>query len=127
MASDCLCQKRSIPLQFPLDYPTLKEGDDPAKVLFREGYFVVRSLLSSEEVEECRQAITDICKRWYANYLKTGQEGPDWEEVANRRPAWKKGEWQPEPGQEELGFRRLYRMTQYDEFFVKMCRHEKVI
>lgn len=77
-------------------------------------------------MEDCRGAVTDICKKWYANFLKTGQEGPDWEEVANRRPAWKEGSWQPESGQEELGFRRLYRMTLHEEFFVKMCRHHKV-
>lgn len=88
---------------------------------------MVRNLLSSKEVEECRDAVSGICKKWYENYLKTGQEGPDWEEVANRRPSWKNGTWKPEDGQEELGFRRLYRMTQYDDFFVQMCRHRRIL
>ncbi len=87
---------------------------------------MVRGLLSSKEVDECREAISDICKKWYAKFVSTGQEGPDWEEVANRRPSWKNGTWKPEAGQEELGFRRLYRMTQYEEFFVQMCRHPEV-
>lgn len=123
---ECICKKRAAPLQFPLDYPTLNEGQDPVQVLNQEGFFVVRGLLSNQEVEECRDAVSDICRKWYANYLKTGKEGKDWEEVANRRPAWKDGSWQPEPGQEELGFRRLYRMTQYEDFFVQMCRHREV-
>lgn len=126
LPADCICQKKSAPLQLPLDYPTLKEGEDPVQVLNQNGYFVVRGLLSSQEVEECRDAISDICKKWYANFVRTGHEGPDWEEVANRRPAWKNGTWHPEPGQEEMGFRRLYRMTQHEEFFVDMCRHRKV-
>ncbi len=125
MAS-CICQKRSTPLKFPLDYPTLKEGQDPVQLLNEHGYFVVRGMLSTQEVQDCRDAISDICKKWYAKFVETGKEGPDWEEVANRKPAWKEGVWQPEPGQEELGFRRLYRMTQYEEFFVNMCRHHKV-
>lgn len=122
----CICKQRKVPLQFPLEYPTLKEGEDPAQRLKEDGYFVMRDFLSTKEVEECRQAITDICLKWYARYAETGKEGPDWEEVANRRPAWKNGTWTPDPGQEELGFRRLYRMTQFEPFFVQMCRHEKV-
>jgi hypothetical protein len=124
--ADCICQKRAVPLQFPIEYPTLGKGEDPIPVLNKEGYFVVRGLLNSKEVEESSDVITDICKKWYANFVKTGKEGPDWEEVANRRPAWKDGTWRPEPGQEEMGFRRLYRMTQFEDFFVRMCRHPEV-
>ena len=113
-------------MKFPLEYPTLQLGQDPAPLLKEHGYFVVRGFLSPQEVQNCRDAVSNICKKWYANYLETGKEGPDWEEVANRRPAWKEGKWEPEPGQEELGFRRLYRMTQFDEFFANMCRHPKV-
>lgn len=126
MAADCICQRRAEPHRFPLDYPTLRDGEDPIQVLNKEGYFLVRGLLSSKEVEESRDAISDICKKWYANFVETGKEGPDWEEVANRRPAWKNGSWKPEPGQEELGFRRLYRMTQFEDYFVRMCRHSEV-
>ena len=115
-----------MPHQFPLDYPTLKDGGDPIQTLNKEGYFVVRGLLSSKEVEESREAVSDICKKWYANFVETGKEGPDWEEVANRRPTWKDGSWKPEPGQEELGFRRLYRMTQFEDYFVRNCRHSEV-
>lgn len=126
MAADCICQKRAVPLLFPLDYPTLGEGEDPTQVLNKDGYFVVRGLLSNKEVEDSRDAISDICRKWYSNFVRTGKEGPDWEEVANRRPAWKDGSWKPEPGQEELGFRRLYRMTEFEDFFVQMCRHPEV-
>ena len=126
MAADCLCQKRSTPLNFPIDYPSIKNGQDPVHLLSKDGYFIARGLLSKQEVEDCRGAVTDVCKKWYDNFMKTGQEGPDWEEVANRRPAWKEGRWQPEEGQEELGFRRLYRMTLHEEFFEQMCRHHKV-
>ena len=125
-AADCICQNRSIPITFPLEYPTLKEREDPVKVLNQDGYFVVRNLLNPAEVQDCRQAITDVCNKWYANYAKTGKEGNDWDEVANRRPAWKNGTWKPEPGQEELGFRRLYGMTRSEDFFVRICKHEKV-
>ena len=122
----CICKQRKIPLQFPLKYPTLKEGEDPLQLLNEHGYFVVRSFFSTKEVAECRQAITSVCQKWYARYVETGKEGVDWEEVANRKPAWKNGTWNPEAGQEELGFRRLYRMTQFEPFFLKMCKHEKV-
>ena len=123
----CICKQRKEPLQFPLEYPTFKEGDDPVALLKEDGYFVAKNFLSTEEVHDVRQAITDICQKWYANFAKTGKEGPDWEEVANRRPAWKNGTWSPSPGQEEMGFRRLYRMTQFEPFFVQNCRHEKVL
>ena len=122
----CICKQRKEPLNFPLDYPVLKDGDDPAALLNEDGYFVVREFLSIEEVIEVTGAVTDICQKWYANFAKTGKEGQDWEEVANRRPAWKNGTWTPEPGKEEFGFRRLYRMTQYEPFFVQHCRHKKV-
>lgn len=123
----CICKQRKVPLRFPLEYPTLQEGEDPTLRLNKDGYFVMRNFLSTKEVEECRLAITDVCQKWYAKYLETGKEGPDWEEVANRRPAWRNGSWSPEPGQEEFGFRRLYRMTHFDPFFGQMCRHEKVL
>ena len=127
--ANCLCQKRSIPLTFPLDYPTLEEGQDPVKLLNEYGFFLLRGTLGPQEVEDGRAAVSEVCKKWYAKFLEAGEEGPDWEEVANRRPAWKEGKWQPEPGQEELGFRRLYRMTELPEnkeFFINFCRHHKV-
>lgn len=129
--SDCICQKKSTPLQLLVEYPTLKEGQDPVQLLNEYGFFVLKGALSGQEVERCKQAITSVCKSWYAKYLETGAEGPDWEEVANRRPSWKEGKWKPEPGQEELGFRRLYRMTEpgmteQSQVFADMCRHEKV-
>ncbi len=104
----------------------ISDGDDPVALLNEDGYFVVRGFLSLEEVDEVRQAITNIYQKWYDNFEKTGKEGPDWEEVANRRPAWKNGSWTPEPGQEEYGFRRLYRMTQFEPFFFQHCGHQKV-
>ena len=122
----CLCKGRGVSPEFPLSYPTLTAGGDPEQLLHEDGYFVIRNLFTEEEVEECRKAVTDVCLKWYARYAETGKEGLDWEEVANRRPAWKNGTWHPEPGQEVVGFRRLYRMTPTEPFFAKMCKHEKV-
>lgn len=122
----CVCQNRRFPLPSEIHYPTYSGPDSAETLLEENGYFVIRGLLSSDEVGQVCSEITSICKDWYDNYVKTGKEGADWEEVANRRPAWKDGTWQPEPGQEELGFRRLFRVCVEREFFARMAGHEKV-
>lgn len=122
----CICQNRKTPLPSDFQYPTYTGVDSTESLLDEHGYFVARGLLSSEEVGQVCDAITGICSEWYENYVKTGKEGSDWEEIANRRPAWKDGDWKPEPGQEELGFRRLFRVCAEKEFFARMTRHEKV-
>lgn len=67
-----------------------------------------------------------LCTQWYANYLKSGREDAACDEIVNRRPAWKDGSWRPAPGQEELGFRKLFRMTLQNDFFARKAKHEKV-
>ena len=100
---------------------------ESALPLFQEqGYIVMRGLFSADEIEQARSEISTICSQWYANYLKTGYEDKVSNEIANRRPAWKEGRWQPEPGQEELGFRKLFRMTLRNDFFARKAKHEKV-
>ena len=123
----CICQDRKTgPLPSDFQYPTYTGVDSAESLLDEHGYFVIRGLFTNEEVGQVRDAISGVCSEWYENYVKTGKEGSDWEEIANRRPAWKDGKWSPEPGQEELGFRRLFRVCAEKEFFARMCRHEKV-
>ena len=122
----CICQNRSSPLPSEIQYPTYTGVDSAESLLDEHGYFVVRGLLSADEVKQVCGGITSICTEWYEKYMKTGEEGNDWEEIANRRPAWKEGTWSPEPGQEELGFRRLFRVCAEKEFFARMAGHEKV-
>ena len=122
----CICQNRSSPLPSEIQYPTYTGVDSAESLLEEHGYFVVRGLLSADEVKQVCGAITSVCSEWYDNYVRTGEEGNDWEEIANRRPAWKEGRWTPEPGQEELGFRRLFRVCAEKEFFARMTRHERV-
>ena len=122
----CVCQNRRAPFPSDFQYPTYTGVNSAEALLEEHGYFVVRGLFSADEVEQVRSNISSVCSEWYENWVKTGKEGNDWEEIANRRPAWKDGEWQPEPGQEELGFRRLFRVCAEKEFFARMSRHEKV-
>lgn len=122
----CVCQNRSAPFPSDFQYPTFTTVDSVEVLLDQHGYFVVQGLFSAEEVELVRSNITSVCSDWYENWIKTGKESNDWEEIANRRPAWKEGKWQPEPGQEELGFRRLFRVSAERDFFARMARHEKV-
>ena len=120
--SECGCKKRENGFQ----YPTFSDLESAA-LLFRDnGYIVVRNLFSVDEVAQTCSEISKVCSQWYANFLKTGQEDKTANEIANRRPAWRNGSWQPEPGQEELGFRKLFRMTVQNEFFAQKAKHEKV-
>ena len=88
-----------------------------------------RGLLTAEEVESVRAEISSLVSNWYAKFVKTGVDGNDWEEVANRKPSWKEGRWRPasdSPTDIELGFRRLYRVTLQSQFFDRLSKHEKV-
>ena len=126
--SACICQNRSSPLPSEIQYPTTIYSDvDTADALLdKHGYFVIRDFFTADEVKQVADEISSVCAEWYENFLKTGKEENDWEDIVNRRPAWKDGSWQPEPGEEELGFRRLFRVCAEKEFFARAARHEKV-
>ena len=57
-----------------------------------DGYYVVKRLLTAEEVDACKKEIKEIVYKWYENFERTGVEGNDWEEPVNRMPAIKEGE-----------------------------------
>ena len=119
----CLCPATN---RSEIQHPTFTDLESALSIFQEKGYIVVRNLFSAEEVAETCSEISSICRQWYANYLKTGQEDAACDEIANRRPAWKDGSWQPAPGQEELGFRKLFRMTLQNDFFARKAKHEKV-
>lgn len=84
-APACLCMRRSTPRKEPLVYPELKEGEDAAQLLQKYGYFVVRGLLTKEEIKSTITEISDIVSEWWKRFENTdGSEGEDWEEIANR-------------------------------------------
>ena len=124
--SVCICQDKSSVNQDEIQHPTFTDIENALPIYQEKGYIVVRGLFSADEVAQARSEISSICSQWYANYLKTGQEDETSNEIANRRPAWKEGHWRPAPGQEELGFRKLFRMTLHNDFFVRKAKHEKV-
>jgi len=87
-------------------------------------------MLSPEEMDRVRGEISQLVADWYERWTATGVEGKDWEEVANRKPAWKNGQWSPESGSTEdveLGFRRLYRMTLRSQLFDQLSKHERIM
>ena len=89
---------------------------------------VPRGILSAEEVQSIKEEISSVVSRWYSNWTKTGVEGKDWMEIANRKPAWKEGRWKPSSEDDvELGFRRLYGLTRENKFFDRLSKHEKVL
>ena len=124
--SECICQEKNSARQSEIQHPTFTDLESALPIFQEKGYIVVRNLFSAEEVAQTCSEIRSICTQWYANYLKTGQEDAACDEIANRRPAWKEGRWQPGPGQEELGFRKLFRMTLQNDFFARKAKHEKV-
>ena len=82
---DCLCMRRSVPRKQALVYPELKEGAKAAQLLQKHGYFVVRGLLTQDEIESTITEISDIVSEWWKKFESTdGSEGDDWEEIANR-------------------------------------------
>ena len=126
--SACICQNRSSPLPREIQYPTTTYSDvDTADALLdKHGYFVIRDFFTADEVKQVADEISSVCAEWYENFLKTGKEENDWEDIVNRRPAWKDGSWKPEPGKEEIGFRRLFRMCVKNDFFARLASHDKV-
>ena len=77
--------RRSVPRKQPLVYPELKEGLKAAELLQKHGYFVVRGLLTQDEIERTITEISDIVSEWWKKFESTdGSEGDDWEEIANR-------------------------------------------
>lgn len=124
--SDCPCQHKSSSSSAATQLPTFTDLESAGPLFQENGYFIVRGVFSAEEVAQACSEITTICSEWYANYLKTGTEDETLNEIANRRPAWRDGSWRPAPGQEELGFRKLFRMTLHSEFFARMAKHDKV-
>lgn len=119
----CICQKKTKAVE-AYSYPTLRDLDDSVKLFEENGYFVVRGLLTAEEVDKVNTEVSAIVRDWLEKLRRTGEEGNDWEEIANRDPAWKSGKWEPEDP--ELGIRRLYRMTPHSQFFADLARHHKV-
>ena len=84
--SSCICtEKKSPPSPESWDYPEWKDGADNIKVFQRNGYFVVRGLISEEEIEDTKSAITGIVQKWFQQLKsKDATEEKDWEEIANR-------------------------------------------
>ncbi len=125
MSSGCICQKKANGQgRKRYNYPTLTSPDEAVQLLEEHGYFVVRGLITAEEVGGINTEISTIVRDWLEKLRRTGREGNDWDEIANRDPAWKSGEW--EPKEPELGIRRLYRMTPHSQLFADMARHPKV-
>ncbi len=125
MSRGCICQKKTKGNGAKTSsYPSLTPNGDPVQLFEENGYFVVRGLISAEEVGKINAEISSIVRDWLEKLRRTGEDGNDWEEIANRDPAWKSGEWQPEDP--ELGIRRLYRMTPHSQLFADMARHPKV-
>ena len=84
-APDCLCMQRSLPRKQALVYPELKEGAKPEELLQKHGYFIVRGLLTQDEIKSTKAEISDIVSEWWKRFESTdGSEGDDWEEIANR-------------------------------------------
>ena len=82
---DCLCVHRKKPYSEPISYPLWKEGEDNAAKLRKHGYFVVRGLLTNQEVEETKTEISRVVSGWYESQAqKVEKDGTDWEEIANR-------------------------------------------
>lgn len=124
--SQCICQGKTKPgadRSGGYDYPTLVRVEDAPQLFRKYGYFVVRGLITRDEVEQIRAEISALVKKWYEEYLRKGEDGNDWEEIVNRMPAWKEGRVTPQDP--EMGIRRLFRMAVHNELFARMARHEK--
>lgn len=86
MSSDCICLEKTSPPPKVWNYPEWKENEDNLSLYQREGYIVMRNLLTPEEVEATRGAVSNIIKKWFEKLKKDGNDTDykDWEEVANR-------------------------------------------
>ena len=123
-SSDCICRKKSTAPAHGYSYPTIPPDGDPREPFSKHGYFVVRGLLSTEEVEEIKAEASAIIKAWLEKLQRTGAEENDWDEIANRLPSIKEGQSMPEDS--ELSIRRLFRMAVHNDLFARMAKHEKV-
>ena len=85
ISSSCTCVERLSPFSpSSLTYPEWRDGTDNTEGFARDGYVVVRGLLSQEEVEETKQQISTIVSEWYERLRTSGSEGSEHEEVVNR-------------------------------------------
>ena len=85
METACICRERAEPLrQEDLQYVEWRDGTDNLKAFKQHGYIVVRELLSRGEVEETISEISRICRDWLEKLKTSGEDGNDWEEIANR-------------------------------------------
>ena len=89
-SSACICKEKresSSPQQdsSSWSYPEWKEGGDNLSLFQKHGYFIVRNLISIEEIEAAKDAISSIVQKWFQQ-LKSNSttEEKDWEEIANR-------------------------------------------
>lgn len=83
--SSCTCVERLSPFSpSSLTYPEWRDGTDNTEGFARDGYVIVRGLLSQEEVEETKQQISKIISDWYERFRTFGTEGLEHEEVVNR-------------------------------------------
>lgn len=82
--SACICAKRTVPPPESWNYPEWKEGADNLAMFQKHGYFIARGLISNQEVEATKEAVSDIVQEWFAKARSSGEDGKDWEEIANR-------------------------------------------
>lgn len=84
--ADCLCAHRKVPYTELPSYPLWQEKEDNLAKLRKHGYFVVKGLLTNQEVEETKAEISRIVSGWYEKqqHKTQGDDGLDWEEIANR-------------------------------------------
>ena len=126
--SACVCNEKNETVgggaNVPFSYPTPGRDGSARELIEKNGYMVVRGLITQAEVESTRADISAIVREWYAEFQRTASDGNDWEEVVNRMPAWKEGD--VEPADPEMGIRRLFRMAVKREYFARLARHEKV-
>ena len=123
--SDCICQKKSAASTHGYSYPTILPDGDSLEPFSKHGYFVVRGLFSKEEVDQLRAEASAIIRAWLEKLQRTGIEGSDWEEIANRLPSIKEGQ-RTVPEDPELAIRRLFRVAVQNDLFARMAKHEKV-
>ena len=152
---DCLCVHRKQPYVEAPSYPLWRKGEDNAATLSKHGYFVVRGLLTNEEVEETKEEITKVVSGWYEKQNQKKREGDDdgldWEEIANRYtctatqcaqsltgrcikyyylsyrlPEIKEGS-KDAPSDPELAIRRLFRMSVHNQYFRDLSQRPKIV
>ena len=87
--SECICnEKGPAGIQGDSDswsYPQWKDGGDNLSLFQKHGYFIVRNLISQEEIEEAKGAISSIVQKWFQQLKSSdANEEKDWEEIANR-------------------------------------------